>query len=156
VNFRPFDDRQLPQLMSWFVDAAACRTWGGPEFRFPFTESSFREDSRIGRQPAWALADDDLTLLAFGQYYLRIGRCHLAHLAVAPSMRSRGLGSRLIRELCRTGGSDLGVDSFSLFVLSCNEPALRLYQRLGFGPAPYPDTSHPLENMVYMVASRLP
>jgi ribosomal protein S18 acetylase RimI-like enzyme len=156
VNFRPFDDRQLPQLMSWFVDAADCRTWGGPDFRFPFTESSFREDSRIERQPSWALVDSDLALAAFGQFYLRIGRCHLAHLAVAPSMRSRGLGTRLIEELCRTGGGELGVDSFSLLVLSSNEAALRLYRRLGFGPAQYPGPSHPLEDMVYMVASKLP
>lgn len=57
MNFRPFDDAQLPELMSWFVDAAACQTWGGPEFRFPFMESTFREDCRIGRVPSWWLAD---------------------------------------------------------------------------------------------------
>jgi hypothetical protein len=38
----------------------------------------------------------------------------------------------LIRELCRTGRNDLGVDSFSLFVLSSNEPGLRLYSVLAF------------------------
>ena len=156
VNFRPFDDAQLPELMSWIVDATACQTWGGPDFRFPFSESTFREDSRIGRVPSWVLTDDNSALVAFGQYYLRIGRCHLGHLAVAPSLRGRGLGSRLIRELCRTGRNDLGVDSFSLFVLSSNEPGLRLYQRLGFCPVPYPDTSPAFESIVYMVASTLP
>jgi hypothetical protein len=40
-------DAQLPECMSGFVDAAACRTWGGP------------------------------AIVAFGQYYLGIGRCHL-------------------------------------------------------------------------------
>ena len=61
----------------------------------------------------------------------------------------------MILELCRIGSDELRVDSYSLFVMSNNTPALRLYDRIGFAPVAYPDPSSKLEGMVYMVASTL-
>lgn len=67
MKFQPFDGSQLPELMSWFPDSMSCQTWGGPEFRFPFTEATFRDDAKIEQLPTWALAQDDDTLVGFGQ-----------------------------------------------------------------------------------------
>ncbi|HET7204600.1 MAG TPA: N-acetyltransferase, partial [Steroidobacteraceae bacterium] len=103
--------------------------------------------------PTWALLDGADNFVAFGQYYLRVGRCHLARLAVAPGVRGRGFGERLIRELRARGGTELGVRSFSLFVMAGNAPALRLYRRLGFTEVDYPEPLPPSEKMLYMVAS---
>ena len=149
---QPFQDRWLPELMGWFPDAEACRIWGGPEFRFPCTAATFREDSRVDDLPTWALVRDDGRFVAFGQYYPRIGHCHLGRLAVAPDLRGRGLGGRLVRDLCRQGASALGLTSFSLFVMPGNERALRLYQRLGFSAVPYPEPSPRFAEAIYMVA----
>jgi len=152
VNLTLFDDAHLPELMSWFPDELSCHTWGGPEFRFPFTEATFREDARLASLSTWALVGDDGTLAGFGQFYLRVGRCHLGRLAIAPDARGRGLGATLVRGLCRHGGAALGVGTFSLFVVPGNERALRLYRRLGFSPAPYPEPDPALDPYIYMVA----
>src|SRR5574338_1592377 len=104
----PFDEQRLPELMSWFGDASACRTWGGPHFRFPCDVATFRADAGLGTLPTWALIDGRDDFVAFGQYYSRVGRCHVARLAVAPRARSRGIGTRLIRELCERGAAELG------------------------------------------------
>jgi ribosomal protein S18 acetylase RimI-like enzyme len=141
--------------MSWFPDKRACQTWGGAEFRFPFTEASFSEDAKLNSLPTWALVQEDGTFVGFGQYYLRAGRCHLARLAIAPPLRGRGLGSTLVHELCQRGKAELGADSFSLFVLPGNERALRLYQRLGFSAVGYPEPLPELEDCIYMLASHL-
>ena len=154
-KFRRFDDAHLAHLMGWFADESACRSWGGPGFRFPFTETTFREDTRFGTLRTWSLVDAEDELLAFGQYYLRVGRCHLAHLAVKPEFRGHRVGERLVLELCRVGSGELRVDSYSLFVMLDNTSALRLYDRIGFAPAAYPDPSLKIEGMVYMVASTL-
>ena len=153
---RSFDDSQLPELMSWFADRRSCQVWGGPAFRFPFSAASFREDARLGYQPTWTLTDQGRALLGCGQYYLRVGRCHLARLAIAPTCRGRGYGSTLIHLLCRTAAAELGVDSFSLFVDSGNDGALRLYRRLGFSQQPYPESSPGLAGCVYMVSADMP
>lgn len=154
MSLQPFEWHQLPQLMSWFPDKASCRTWGGPEFRYPFDEPTFQEDSRIRSLPSWSLAGSDGSLSAFGQYYLRAERCHLARLAVAPRLRGHGIGSALVRELCQLGCEALAVNSCSLFVLPANVSALRLYRRLGFVAAPCPEPDPVFEECIYMVASR--
>jgi ribosomal protein S18 acetylase RimI-like enzyme len=155
VRLQAFDEAWLPDLMCWFEDADACRVWGGPSFRFPFTRDTFRADARLDSLASFALTTDDATLVGFGQYYLRVGRCHLGRLAIAPAHRGRGLGGSLVRELSRIGSADLGVGTYSLFVLPGNERAIRLYERLGFAPARYPEPDPLFDGCIYMVASRV-
>lgn len=153
MNLQRFDVAQLPELMQWFPDEVSLRTWGGPHCRHPFDERTFREDSKVDELPTWSLVASDGSLCAFGQYYLRVGRCHLGRLAVAPVWRGRGMGRRLVQELCRIGAPDLGTREFSLFVYDSNTVALRLYRSLGFVAVPYPEPSRGLEGMLYMVAA---
>jgi ribosomal protein S18 acetylase RimI-like enzyme len=153
AGLQPFADEQLRDLMSWFPDEASCRMWGGPEFRYPFDEATFREDSKVGESPSWSLVDDDAAFIAFGQYYLRLGHCHLSRLAVSPGLRGQGIGSTLVLELCRRGQAALGANSCSLFVLPGNEPAQRLYSRLGFVVRPYPEPAPAFDGCIYMVAT---
>jgi ribosomal protein S18 acetylase RimI-like enzyme len=156
VKFRRFDPAQLPELMTWFPDAQQCRTWGGAEFRFPFTPESFRADSRIDDIASWSLAGDEGALAAFGQCYVRLERCHFGRLAVSPKMRGGGLGTRLIRELTAWGLKEFGDRELSLFVKLNNERAHQLYLRLGFHEAPYPGEPSPfMANSRYMIATQL-
>lgn len=62
MNLHPFHESQLRALMRWFPDKAGCRMWGGPEFRHPFGEASFREDSKVDSLPSWSFTADDGTL----------------------------------------------------------------------------------------------
>jgi ribosomal protein S18 acetylase RimI-like enzyme len=153
VSLQRFDDRWLPELMSWFPDAQSCRSWAGPQFRFPFSEARFREDLRVDHLTSLGLTSADGSLGAFGQYYLRLGRCHLARLVVAPALRGRGVGGILVHALCDRGREELGTQSFSLFVLAANASARQLYGRLGFAEAPYPEPASMLEGSLYMVAT---
>jgi ribosomal protein S18 acetylase RimI-like enzyme len=155
VRLQSFKGAQLLELMSWFPDKKSCQTWGGPDFRFPYTETTFQADAKLEILPTRALVQDDGAFIGFGQYYLRAGRCHLGRLAIAPRLRGRGLGSTLVHKLCEEGSGELGVESYSLFVLPDNENALRLYRRLGFAVVPYPESLHGVENHIYMVALRL-
>ena len=96
---------------------------------------------------AYSLLAQDQSLCAFGPYYLRTGRCHLARLIVAPRHRGKGLGGRLIVELSRIGCRELGVDACSLLVLPDNTNALRCYEKLAFSASDDLD-----ENCILMVA----
>lgn len=155
MKLQRFDEIHLPELMTWFRSLGELQTWGGPEFRFPFTEMTFREDSKVRSLPTWALVEEDGKLAAFGQCYLRVGRCHFGRLAVSPSRRGRGYGTTLIRELARRGTAEFGVESMSLFVVATNPRAITLYRRLGFSEAPYPEPSPATDCFIYMVAPKL-
>jgi ribosomal protein S18 acetylase RimI-like enzyme len=155
VNFRRFDAALLPDLMGWFPDKTTLRTWGGPAFRHPCTPESFREDARFDEIDSWSLVADDGSLAAFGQCYLRIGRCHFGRVGVSPALRGAGLGTRLLREMAREGRARFGDRELSLFVYRDNEAAHRLYRRLGFVEVEYPDLETPTDGMRYMIATGL-
>ncbi len=154
MKFQPFDDSRLPELMSWFRNADELRTWGGPPFRFPFTDATFREDAKLSSLPTWSLVEDG-QLAAFGQCYLRVGRCHFGRVAVSPKVRSRGHGTTLIREMANWGSKEFSANEYSLFVIASNPRAIALYRRLGFSEMPYPEPSPELETFIYMVAKKL-
>jgi ribosomal protein S18 acetylase RimI-like enzyme len=99
------------------------------------------------------LVDSAGTLLGFGQYYLREGRCHFGRLAINPGIRSQGRGTQLISLLARLGCERLNVKECSLFVSDGNDRAERLYARIGFQQADYPTGRLPLPNCKYMIAS---
>jgi len=143
----------LAEIMSWFPDRLSCEIWGGPHFRFPFTSASFLEDMRLKVFPSYVLvqADDDPPL-GFGQYYLRAGRCHLGRLVISPEHRGQNLGKALIDGLVELGLQDLAVEECSLFVAEHN-PAMRLYERLGFVRTEYPEDDPTAKMFAYMAAS---
>src|SRR5690606_22329430 len=140
-------------MMAWFPDRRSCDVWGGQKFRYPFTADTFLEDSRSRVLPSYVLVGEAGELLAFGQYYLRAGRCHLGRLVVSPAHRGRGVGQRLVQQLATLGSARLGVRECSLFVVPDNAPAIRLYERLGFRPMAYPEADAEVEAFTYMTVS---
>lgn len=137
-HLRAAKDGDFSEIMTWFNDPDSVDIWGGPAFRFPFTPESFREDCRVARMPSYCLWSPDGGLAAFGQWYERDGRGHLARLVVNPGMRRTGAGRRLIESLLARIASEHDYDEYSLFVYRHNEPALNCYRKLGFGIRDYP------------------
>jgi ribosomal protein S18 acetylase RimI-like enzyme len=152
LNFLRFDPAQLPELMAWFADARELHVWGGPEFRFPFDAASFRADSKVDSIDSFALVAEGKSLAAFGQCYLRVGRCHFGRVGVAPRRRGRGLGTRQLRDMEAWGLAEFGPRELSLFVRTDNREAHRLYRRLGFRETPYPEAMPPGMDAHYMIA----
>ncbi len=153
VSLVPATEAHLLSMMPWFPDEASVRLWAGDAFRVPFTPATFVDDARLADLPSRALLDADGVLVAFGQYYLRQGRCHVGRLAVTPEGRGRGFGKALVAALVREGAAVLDVDECSLFVLPTNTRAAGLYRTLGFRPMPYPGDELGLDVFDYMVAA---
>lgn len=143
-------DENFIELMSWFSSEDELSIWSGPNFRYPFDLSTFMSDLNLNDLKSFSLISSEGDLLAFGQYYLRLGKCHLGRLIVNPRRRGKGIASHLISQLSILGKSDLNTESCSLFVLGHNKSAIQAYTKLGFSMADYPEKI-PLENCFYMV-----
>ena len=128
----------IEELMQWFPTRNDVLVWGGPSFRYPFTDETFFEDIHWGKMAAYSLADPAGQCVAFGQVYDRDRRIHLARLVVAPHKRGSGIGRRLVEEIMLAGRSRYPHDEFSLFVLRDNTPARECYKSLGFVVSDYP------------------
>ncbi len=137
-TLRPAVDADVEALMEWFPDYDDVNIWGGPSFRYPFTRNSFFEDIQWQRVESFSLFDAGGVLAGFGQLYERDQRVRLARLVVDPTLRTKGIGSRLVDMLMAAGRKLYPHNEFSLFVYRDNEPAYRCYRALGFKVADYP------------------
>ena len=137
-------------MHSWFTDRESIHQWGGPEFRFPFTHETSLEDIHWQAMATYC-AIDNQQIVAFGQYYRKLGRCHLARLAVDPGKRSQGLGSRFVTALMEIGKLDLKLNSCSLFIMSDNKRALACYRSVGFIESEWPAGQEYLSGISFMV-----
>lgn len=143
-------DKHIIKMMQWFESEQALRAWSGAGFKYPFDLNSFKHDASINELRSEVLVSQRNELLAFGQYYLRLGHCHLARLVVNPNFRGQGVVAELIAKLIVAGKSDLEVSSCSLFVMADNKPAIKAYKRLGFRFTDYPEAME-VDNCLYMV-----
>ena len=140
----------LAILMRWFTSESELRQWGGPGFRYPFDQQSFESDLRMASLATFSLLNNEGQLVGFGQYYLRLGRCHLGRLAVSPDSRGLGIIQPLITALLNKGLIELEVTDASLFVFEDNQSAIKAYHKAGFRVTEYPD-SMPMDDCLYMI-----
>ena len=150
MNLLPPTEQHILTIMEWFPDELSLAIWSGPNFRYPYTYSSFTADLNMNKLNSFALVDEAGILKGFGQFYLRNNKCHLGRLIVAPNSRGQNIGVELITQLSIMGCEQLTVDHISLFVLTYNTPALKLYQSYGFKIEDYSEKI-PLDNCLYMV-----
>jgi ribosomal protein S18 acetylase RimI-like enzyme len=141
--------QHLTEVMTWFSDAEPSTKSNGSNYKYPVIHETFLDDVKLNELVSYSLIDDDGSLKAFGQYYLRQGCCHLGRIVVAPSERGKGIGKLLIKLLMEQGCTELGVETCALFVLKSNSPATETYQRLGFSIHPY-SGNIPTEDCEYM------
>jgi ribosomal protein S18 acetylase RimI-like enzyme len=154
LQLLPCTDQDLVGVFRWFNSEKAVLYWAGPGITFPLQIKRFKTDSKFEKSQSYVLKQGR-NLLAFGQIYNRLGYCHLGRLVVSPSYRGQGVGRRLIAALLEEGQRVLGLSHGSLFVLSDNKAAMKLYQKMGFVEAEYPQTI-PLENCIYLTRSEKP
>ena len=149
----PLVNVEIDELMTWFPDAESVNIWGGPNFRFPFTGETFREDCRLGLMQSWVLRNESAQLAAFGQAYERDGRGHLARLVSNPKLRRQGAGRMLIEMIIESLEETCTYDEYSLFVFRDNAPAHRCYASLGFVVQDYPEDA-PMPEKCYFLTRK--
>ncbi len=118
-RFRPLRERDLPGIME--IEQHA--------YDFPWTEGIFRDCLRVG-YCCWLYEEAGL-VAAYGVMSVGYGEAHVLNLCVHPESRQRGLGRRMLGHLL-----DLAhrhhADTVLLEVRPSNQPALDLYQGMGF------------------------
>ena len=145
-------ESHLIEMMGWFANAQELENWSGPNFRYPFNLTSFTDDLKLKTLHSFVLESNEAEFLAFGQYYQRLGKCHLGRLLVNPRYRGKGIALELKRQICKLGLKKLAVEECSLFVLTHNQSAIKAYQKFGFTFVNYPEDM-PLDNCLYMIKS---
>ncbi len=101
-------------------------------FRNPWTREMYESELRNqDTSHVYVLRTDGQTVAGFCSFWLIVDEVHINSLAVRPEFRGRGYGTALLRHILREGRRQ-GAQRATLEVRLSNQPALRLYTRLGF------------------------
>jgi [ribosomal protein S18]-alanine N-acetyltransferase len=115
-------DRDLDAVMAIEEDS----------FTNPWTRQMFEWDVRNTEVTrVYVARTSEVTVAAFCSCWLVFDELHIHSLAVRRDLRRQGLASALIREVL-ADASRHGATRATLEVRRSNEPALKLYEKLGF------------------------
>lgn len=95
-------------------------------FMTPWSEKSIREEIFM-ENAVFLVAEENDKVLGYGGMHLILGEGYIANIAVFKEHRNKGIGKQITNsliELCEV--------STSLEVRISNEPAIKLYESLGF------------------------
>jgi len=151
MQLRTATESDLFTLMDWFNSLEDVQQWGGPRMCYPFSLAQLKKDIRWDVAQSFALAAND-QLLGFAQVFDRYGCLHIAQVAVNPARRGEGLGAVLVESIfaqTKTLSKD-----YSLFVLTSNKVAKKLYEKLGFTIEQSPPGEQHLAECIFMVRSK--
>lgn len=153
MAFIPATEQQYLQVKNWFSNHQEIFTWGGPNMTYPMADEDFINLLKAPHINSFSLTNDNQELVAFGQYYMRLGRRHLGRLAVNPGFRGQGLSKILVTNLLAQSALAQPNTDASLFVFKDNYVACSCYQSLGFIEIEYPEQPFPgnMQNCAYMI-----
>ncbi|MCW5570903.1 MAG: ribosomal protein S18-alanine N-acetyltransferase [Steroidobacteraceae bacterium] len=100
-------------------------------YSFPWSEGIFRDCLRVGY--VCRVVEIGFDLVGYGVMSTGAGEAHILNLCVRETMRGRGIGRTLLRQLLDLA-VEAGVEDAFLEVRPANLAAIRLYQSLGFVP----------------------
>lgn len=101
-------------------------------FTNPWTREMYlAELDNRGVSYCFVIRNGDGVVIGFCSFWRVLDELHINNLAVAPAQRSRGAGTALLQHVLDEGRR-LGARRATLEVRRSNEPARRLYERLGF------------------------
>jgi len=100
-------------------------------FKQPWSEESFRNELADSLARYAVALSPEAEVVGYCGYWSIVGEAHITNVAVHPLHRGRGVGRALMGWLL-SDAAENGISSLTLEVREDNEPALRLYESLGF------------------------
>lgn len=167
INLRPFQESDIPQLISWIPDARFLLRWAGPQYKFPLDHNQILKgmEKTRGEKPSvvmfTALGESDATILGHSEllwidYEKRtavLGRVIIGEM----KNHGRGLGTALVAETLDYGFNVLQLAEISLGVFDFNKSAIACYKKLGFAQYEFRENAKQFEgepwNVVMMKLS---
>ena len=97
----------------------------------PWSYDSVYSDIVLNDRTVYLVAEDEGEVIAYGGLWKILDEGHITNIAVVPGRRREHIGEKLVNELIGLTRAE-GIASWTLEVRADNEPAIALYEKLGF------------------------
>ncbi|HEU5139502.1 MAG TPA: ribosomal protein S18-alanine N-acetyltransferase [Bacillales bacterium] len=102
-------------------------------FSMPWSESAFYNELTSNRFATYILAEVEGEVVGYCGVWVIIDEAHITNIALLPAFRGKKIGEALLRTAMQFSRMH-GGRKMTLEVRVSNEPAQRLYRKLGFQP----------------------
>lgn len=120
LSFEPLQERHLPEILE--IEKVSQSA--------PWSERSFRNEFS-NPQSLFLVALEKGKVVGFGGIWIVVDEAHVTTIAVDPAFRGKGIGKKLMDALLRHS-VERGAVCSTLEVRASNEPAVKLYEKLGY------------------------
>ncbi len=120
LNIRRMEEQDLNQVCAIEEET----------FSMPWSKKAFRETLSY-YHTLFLVAELDKEIAGYCGCYQSLEEAEITNVAVKRQLRGRGIGRKLLMELIRLG-KEQGASAFTLEVRVSNQPAIHLYESLGF------------------------
>ena len=140
IQFSPFQESDIPTLLSCIENHTDLRAWSGSVFTYPLTEAQIRkhfEDIRLGGSSNIAIkaTTADGLLVGYGELCkIKRGESAMIRRLIVRGgeFRRRGIGRQLAEHLLSLAFGQFDLHRVYLGVFDRNQPAIDLYTACGF------------------------
>ena len=132
--WRDYDPDTMAFVETWLDDAAVAMTGMEEGWRADFLYWSTAGGMTPGRDYWGKIVCEGETPFAAVSFCRGEAAFHIMELLVRPSLRGRGYGTALLRELLREGETILGrqIQQATAVVFPGNRPSIRAFEKAGF------------------------
>ncbi len=142
IELKPFERNDFSRLMDWVKTPEFLLQWAGPIFTFPLNESQLdmylrgsQGDPPIRKIYKVINTSDRKVIghIELNDIDLRNKTATVCRVLVGEhSLRGKGIGPRMLKELLEVGFGQFGLHRIDLLVFDFNQAAIRCYEKVGF------------------------
>lgn len=139
MEFREYQSDDANEIIKWVKNEREFRLWSADRYNhYPITPKDINDNydkcMELGNFYPFTLVDNDKVI---GHIILRnpnndLNIVRLGFIIVDNHIRGMGYGKKIISEAIKYAKEKLYAKEINLGVFSCNEGALRCYQKMGF------------------------
>ncbi|MBM7588222.1 ribosomal-protein-alanine N-acetyltransferase [Bacillus pakistanensis] len=100
-------------------------------FSIPWTREAFYNEIENNSFASYLVVEHEERVIGYCGVWIIVDQAHITNVAILPEMRGNGLGHLMMKSMI-TLAIEMGAATMTLEVRVSNEPAQRLYRKLGF------------------------
>lgn len=142
VELKYFERSDFDQLIRWIDSPEFLLQWSGSQFDYPLNEAQLEQYLANANQDdsdrlVYKVIDTDteevIGHISLGKIDRKNKSARVGKVLVGkPTVRSKGIGQQMIKEILKVAFDKLHLHRVTLGVFDFNAPAIRCYEKAGF------------------------